>query len=146
MDRFCPIEDLIPHRSTMLLIDTIVSIDQQHAVAQATVKDTWPMVTRGSVNPLIFIELAAQTAGVCFGWHELSKPLENRGEAGGWLVGVKSARFQTAPVAVATCLTIRSQNRLIVAQYKEIEASVCIHDRPVAEIHLQVLQAGKSGF
>jgi predicted hotdog family 3-hydroxylacyl-ACP dehydratase len=146
MDPLSLIEDLIPHRGEMRLIDTILSVDQDHAVTQATVGKGWPMMTPNGVNPLILIELAAQTAGVCFGWNEQNKPAENRMEPKGWLVGVKSARFDAASIAMATRITIKAQHHLIVEQYKEIAASASIGDRQIAEIHFQVLQAEKSGF
>jgi predicted hotdog family 3-hydroxylacyl-ACP dehydratase len=140
------IEDLIPHRGGMRLIDTILSVGKDHAVTQATVGKRWPMLTPNGVNPLILIELAAQTAGVCFGWNERNKPLEDRVEPKGWLVGVKSARFDTASIAMRTRITIKAQQRLFVEQYKEIVSSASIGDRQIAEIHFQVLQAEKSGF
>jgi predicted hotdog family 3-hydroxylacyl-ACP dehydratase len=39
------IENLIPHRERLKLIDSIVSVDQEHAVTRATVKENWPLLS-----------------------------------------------------------------------------------------------------
>ncbi|RJQ68929.1 MAG: hypothetical protein C4519_22200 [Desulfobacteraceae bacterium] len=145
-DRIGPIEDLIPHRQNMRLIDTILSIDQDHAVTQATVKENWPLTTHDGASPLLLIELAAQTAGVCFGWNELQKPAAQRDAAKGWIVGIKKAQFFINRIAPAACITTRTENFLLVQQYKEIIATASLGETRIAVIHLQVLQADRSAF
>lgn len=141
-----PIEKLIPHRGRMRLIDTIVSIDKDHAVTQSTVGPNWPLMTAGGANPIILIELAAQTAGVCLGWSELEKSEVERGKTGGWLVGIKQAHFSIDRIPVNTRITIQSETKMAVDQYKEIAATAGIDGNVVGEIQLQVLQAGKTAF
>ena len=140
------IEDLIPHRQRLRLIDTITSVDQDHAETRATVRPDWPLMTPGGANPIVLIELAAQTAGVCLGWSQTLKPDEQRGQTGGWLVGIKRAHFSVHTIPVETCITIRSENRMAIDQYREISATASISETPIAEIQLQVLQAGKTAF
>lgn len=62
------LEDLVPHRGTMLLLDSVLEVDRNHAMTLSTVKPSWPLLAEGGVAPLICVELAAQTAGVCNGW------------------------------------------------------------------------------
>ena len=133
------IENLIPHRERLKLIDTIISVDQKHAVTQATVKESWPLFTDKAVNSLILIELAAQTAGVCIGWNEKMKIGGPQGEASGWLVGIKKAHFHIDTIPLNTCITTRSENRLVVENYKEIAATAHIGQTLVGEIVLQIL-------
>ena len=135
------IENLIPHRQRLKLIDTIVSVDQGHAVTRATVKESWPILSGNSVSPLILVELAAQTAGVCIGWNEKIKTNGPQGESRGWLVGIKKACFHVDKIPLGTCITTRSDIHLIVDNYKEMAASITIGDKLVAEISLQILQA-----
>ena len=135
------IEDLIPHRQRLKLIDTIISVDQEHAAARATVKKSWPLLSGDDVNPLVLIELAAQTAGVCIGWTEKMKPNGPQGEARGWLVGIKKAHFYIEKIPLGTGITTRSDIHLIIDNYKEIAASITIGDKLAAEINLQILQA-----
>lgn len=146
MDNAPRIEDLIPHGEGMRLIDSIVAVDQRHAVTRATVKRNWPLLEGGGVSALVLIELAAQTAGVCFGWNEQLKPAAMRGQAKGWLVGVKAARFHADCLDMHACITISSENRLATDLYKEIVATACIGGALVGEVHLQVLQAERSPF
>ena len=63
MNRFdIRIEDLLPHRDRMLLIDEILEVDDNTAVTRATVSNRWPFFNGNTVDSLILIELAAQTA------------------------------------------------------------------------------------
>ena len=133
------IEDLIPHRERLKLIDTIVSVDQEHAVARATVKESWPLLSGDGVCAIVLVELAAQTAGVCIGWNEKMKIGGPQCEASGWLVGIKKAHFHIDKIPLNTSITIRSENRLVVENYKEIAATVHIGLTLVGEIILQIL-------
>ena len=135
------IENLIPHRERLKLIDTIVSVDQEHAVTRATVKENWPFLSGDGVCSILLVELAAQTAGVCIGWNEKMKTGGPQGEASGWLVGIKKAHFHIDKIPLNTSITIRSENRLVVENYKEIIATAHIGKLLVGDIILQILIA-----
>jgi predicted hotdog family 3-hydroxylacyl-ACP dehydratase len=139
MDIIEDIEDLIPHRERLKLIDTITFVDQEHAVTRATVKESWPLYSGDAVSAIVLIELAAQTAGVCIGWNQKMKSDGPKGEAKGWLVGIKNARFYVNTIPMDSCITTRSENRLVVENYKEIAASASIGEKLVGEINLQIL-------
>ena len=139
------IENLIPHRERLKLIDTIVSVDQEHAVTRATVKENWPLLSGDGVCSILLVELAAQTAGVCIGWNEKMKTGGPQGEASGWLVGIKKAHFHIDTIPLNTCITIRSENRLVVENYKEIAATAHIGKLLVGDIILQILIAARDG-
>ena len=140
MDNIKEIENLIPHRGRMKLIDTIVTVDQKQAVTRATVKENWPLLSGNAVSAIVLVELAAQTAGVCIGWNEKMKTDGPRTKAEGWLVGIKKARFYVDMISLDTCITIRSENHLTVDNYREIAATARIGQKLVAEINLQILQ------
>jgi predicted hotdog family 3-hydroxylacyl-ACP dehydratase len=139
MDVIEEIEDLIPHRERLKLIDTITFVDQEHAVTRATVKESWPLYSGDAVSAIVLIELAAQTAGVCIGWNQKMKSDGPMGEAKGWLVGIKNARFYVNTIPLDSCIITRSENRLVVENYKEIAASASIGEKLVGEISLQIL-------
>ena len=139
MDVIEDIEDLIPHRKRLKLIDTITFVDQEHAVTRATVKESWPLYSGDAVSAIVLIELAAQTAGVCIGWNQKMKSDGPMGEAKGWLVGIKNARFYVNTIPLDSCIITRSENRLVVENYKEIAASAGIGEKLVGEISLQIL-------
>lgn len=67
------LEALLPHRKRMLLVGEIIEVDREHAVTRTTVSDSCPLCQGSKVHPLILLELAAQTAGVCNGW-DRSRP------------------------------------------------------------------------
>ncbi len=140
------IEDVIPHRGRMRLVDTILIVEADLAVTQATVRPDWPLMTPDGVHPIILIELAAQTAAVSSGRSHAPESDGEQRPAGGWLVGIKRADFSIDCIPVDACITIRSQNRIAVDQYREISAVASIGDRPIGEVHFQVLQAGKTQF
>ena len=139
MDVIEDIEDLIPHRERLKLIDTITFVDQEHAVTRATAKESWPLYSGDAVSAIVLIELAAQTAGVCIGWNQKMKSDGPMGEAKGWLVGIKNARFYVNTIPLDSCIITRSENRLVVENYKEIAASASIGEKLVGEISLQIL-------
>ena len=141
MDYTKEIENLIPHRGRMKLIDTIITVDQKHAGTRATVKANWPLLSGDSVSTIVLIELAAQTAGICIGWNEKMKTDGPKRKAEGWLVGIKKAHFYIDKIPLGTGITIRSDIHLIIDNYKEIAASITIGEKLVAEINLQILQA-----
>ena len=141
MDVIEEIEDLIPHRERLKLIDTITFVDQEHAVTRATVKESWPLYSGDAVSAIVLIELAAQTAGVCIGWNEKMKSDGPKGEAKGWLVGIKNARFYVNTIPLDSCIITRSENRLVVENYKEIVSTASVGEKLVGEISLQILQA-----
>jgi predicted hotdog family 3-hydroxylacyl-ACP dehydratase len=140
MDNINEIENLIPHRGPMRLIDTVITVDRKQAVTRATVKESWPLFAEKAVSPIVLVELAAQTAGVCIGWNEKMKTNGTETIAAGWLVGIKKARFYDEKIALGTCITTQSEIHLVVDNYKEIAATASINQKPIAEIYLQILQ------
>ena len=66
----------------MLLIGEILNVDSMHAVTLSKVARTWPMAGQDGVSSLIFVELAAQTAGVCNGWERIQQTRSGLGEDG----------------------------------------------------------------
>jgi len=141
MDNIKEIENLIPHRGRMKLIDTITAVDQKQAVTRATVKESWPLLSGNAASAIVLVELAAQTAGVCIGWNENMKTGGPKTKAEGWLVGIKKARFYVEKIPLGTCITTLSEIHLVVENYKEIAATASINAKLVAEINLQILQA-----
>ncbi len=140
MNNIKEIENLIPHRGPMRLIDTILTVDRKQAVTRATVKESWPFFADKAVSPIVLVELAAQTAGVCIGWNEKMKTDGPETKAAGWLVGIKKARFYDEKISLGTCITTQSEIHLVVDNYKETAATASINQKAVAEIYLQILQ------
>ena len=133
------IEDLIPHRGRMKLIDDIIRVDEEAAVTESIVKQDWPLFADDSVSPLVLIELTAQTAGVSMGWEESvlkGKDIEGRL---GWLVGVKEARFHLDRIPTNSRIRISARRDFCFENYYEVVGTAEIGSQLVGEIRLQIV-------
>lgn len=134
------IEMLVPHRGSMLLISEIVSVKESEAAATAVVSQKWPLTTSEGANPLVLIELAAQTAALNNGLELLERD-GPKGDHRGWIVGIKSARFFVDRIAVGTKITIESCNQYRYENFREVHGVARIEGRIAAEVTLQLIQA-----
>lgn len=104
------IEALVPHRGNMLLISEIISYDERQAAAAAVVAQHWPLTTQAGANPLVLIELVAQTAAINNGWELIRSRSPNKDHRG-WIVGIKSARLFVDRIAVGATIIIEARNQ-----------------------------------
>jgi len=133
------IEDLIPHRGRMKLIDDIIRVDEEAAVTESIVKQDWPLFEGNSVSPLVLIELTAQTAGVSMGWEESvlkGKDIEGRL---GWLVGVKEARFHLDRIPANSRIRVSATKDFCFENYYEVVGTAEIRSQVVGEVRLQIV-------
>lgn len=137
------IEELLPHRDRMKLVDEILAVDETKAVTRATVSDRWPFFNGKDVHALVFIELAAQTAGISNSWDGIKKH-GDKFVRKGWLVGIKQACFQIDTVALNTRITTRCENRFEFENYREIHGIVEVDSTIVAEVRLQLVQSDEA--
>ena len=140
MNRFdLNIEDLLPHRDRMLLIDEILELDDKVAVTHATVTDQWPFFDGQAVDSLILIELVAQTAGISNSWVRVKKRGKDS-EKKGWLVGIKQSRFFVDSLSLNALIITRAENQFEYESYRHISGVAKIGDLIVGEISLQLIQ------
>lgn len=132
--------DLLPHRSPMMLINEILAVDSNHAVTRCVVDGSWPLVADGAAHPLILIELAAQTAGVCNGWDRIqTKGLDS--DQMGWLVGIKKADFFVAGLPVGTSVIVRAENTYSFENLRQVSCELHHNDTLIGSATLQLFQA-----
>jgi predicted hotdog family 3-hydroxylacyl-ACP dehydratase len=133
------IEDLLPHRGRILLIDEILEVGHDSAVTCATVTDRWPFFDGSGVDSLVLIEVVAQTAGINNGWVRIQKHgLDS--EKKGWLVGIKQARFFVDKLALNARIITRAENQFEYQGYRQILGTASIDSQTVGEVALQVIQ------
>lgn len=116
------VDNLLPHRNRMRLIEEIIEVNEKRAVTITTVTDQWPFFNGSAVNALACIELIAQTAGISNCWIGIQK----RGESflkRGWLVGIKKAAFYLESIPLNTRLTIRTENCFEFEEYIEVQGN-----------------------
>lgn len=134
------LEELLPHRGRMLLIDEIVKIDGESAVSRATPTDQWPLSDGGMVNSLLLIELVAQTSGLSNGLECLTA--EGQGtRVSGWLVGIKKANLKIPAVALGGVIVTETRNSFKFEGFREIEGYCKIGEEVIGEVTLQVVRA-----
>lgn len=132
------IEDLIPHRDRMKLINNIIDITDDGAVTSSYVSDLWPLREGAFVHPIVLIEMVAQTAGVHVSW---KKGLTREGGGKGWLVGIKSADFFLDMIPLHTVLTTTVKNLYGDGNYNVLEGHVTAGTALLGRIQLQVFRS-----
>jgi predicted hotdog family 3-hydroxylacyl-ACP dehydratase len=134
------IQDLLPHRGRMLLIDEIVHIEGDRAVAAAYVTEQWPLLNENIASPLMLIELVAQASGLSNGLN-LIKEQGKEVDKSGWVVGIKRASFDTEGLSLGDRIVVEANNRFKFDDFVEIEGFAQIGDRKIGEVTLQVMKA-----
>lgn len=134
------LEDLLPHRGPMLLIEKVLEVDATHALTLCRVAQSWPMADAKGVHPLILIELAAQTAGVCNGWDRVrTKGLDS--DKMGWLVGIKKTEIFTEYLPFGGEIITSAENRYNFENLREVSCEQRMGDTIICKSTLQLFQA-----
>jgi len=134
------IEQLIPHRDRMKLIDEIIESDDEKAVTESLVTKKWPLFKETYVNSIIIIELIAQTASVCIGYKELKKKDGKLGGKG-WLVGIKNASFYLDKIALNSRIITCSKINFNFDNYTQILGTAKTGSKLIGEVNLQVMKS-----
>ncbi len=132
-----PIEDYFPHRGRMKLIDDIVEVDAARCVTRSSVSPLWPLVSGDRVDPLVVVELVAQSVAVYVGW--IKREVMKQGGRG-VLVGIKRAAFAGPGIPVGA--EVRTTCTLLVNldNYGEFEGEVSDGRQVYGSARLQTFQ------
>jgi len=130
------IETLIPHRDRMKLIDEVLDVNADSAVTSALVTDRWPLCQESFVDPIVMIEIVAQTAAVHISW----KRGQDKGMGRGWLVGIKSADFFLDRIPLHTVLITTVKNLSGAHNYNVLEGTVTAGTDLLGRIQIQVFR------
>ncbi len=133
------LEDILPHRGNMLLIDDIVEVDETHAVTTSIIKESYPLTGKNGAQPLLMVEFAAQTAGVCNGLDRIKAKGEDSSKMG-WLVGIKRAQLYVESIPLGATVLTRSENIHNYDNLREVSAVLHMDDTLIGEITLQLYQ------
>ena len=131
------IEALIPHRDKMKLIEDVVTINEEVAVTTCRAADGWPLHRDGYVDPVVLIEIVAQTAAVHISGRKKSGPGVDRR---GWMVGIKNADFFRERIPVGTVLTTSVKNLYQIDHYNVLEGEVRDGSDLLCRVQIQVLR------
>lgn len=134
------LDDLLPHRGHMMLLEEVLEVDNKHARTLCRVKKSWPMADDHGVDPLILIELAAQTAGVCNGLDRIqTKGLDS--EQMGWLVGIKKTEFFINSLPFGSEIITSAENTYSFENLREVCCELHIENKLICRSTLQLFQA-----
>ncbi len=134
------LEDILPHRGSMLLIGDILEVSDNHALTTSVIDSSFPLVTEQGAQAMILVELAAQTAGVYNGMIRI-RDQGDESSSMGWLVGIKRARFHVDCIPLGATVHTRSENRYIFDKLREVSSVLHVDGMLVGEVTLQLYQA-----
>ncbi|HID69027.1 MAG TPA: hypothetical protein EYP35_00870 [Desulfobacterales bacterium] len=133
------LEDILPHRGDMVLITNVLEADETHALTESVMSASFPLADESGVQPLIMVELAAQTAGVCNGLDRIRTQGVDSNKMG-WLVGVKRAKFYIDYLPLGSTVVTRSENSHNYENLREVSCVLHMGDTLVGEMTLQLFQ------
>lgn len=110
VDGYLPIEQYVPHRGTMLLLDALLDAGDEHAVAQVKVPRDGMFNQAAGVPSWVAVEYMAQTVAAWAGWRALA-----RGDAVkvGFLLGTRKLDVKQPWMAAGAVLTVHAQCELV---------------------------------
>jgi predicted hotdog family 3-hydroxylacyl-ACP dehydratase len=116
-----PVEEILPHRGTMLMLDRVLEFGPGHAVAEyAPRRDAWYADSRGNMPAWVGIELMAQTIAAHVG---LVKHSEGKSAKPGILLGTR--RYVPGRAAFAAGETLRVGASLVFRDDSGLAAYDC---------------------
>ncbi len=133
-------ESILPHRGRMLLIESILELNEDGAATRSVVTPEWPFCDGRGVQAIVLIELVAQTAGIHNGWIR-DKRHGPAADKKGWIVGIRQAHLSVDTLPLHTELVTRTENRMEFEGFRDIFGTVATGSGIVAEITLQLLRS-----
>ncbi len=133
-----PISELVPHAAPMILIDRLLSFDDESALLETTVRAEHPFATQDGVPAHLGIEYMAQACGALTGcWAKQSgKPVQI-----GFLLGTRHFRAAVPVLPLGLLLTVAVKVMVRDAQMGVFGCRLLDGDVMVAEAQLNVYQA-----
>ena len=138
LDQTAMIENYIPHRAPMRLIDRLVEADDQHALVEADVPAQGRFVRDGAMPTWVGIELMAQAIAAWAGARA-----RRRGEPVplGMLLGTRKLEIRRATLPAGALLRIHARCELMAANgLGMFECRVTLGDEEVASALVSVYE------
>ncbi len=131
------IEDFIPHRGRMLLVEELIEASDKRGTVRTRVASTWPLCKNGRVDPVVLIEVVAQSAAALVGWR-----MRHQQKMGGrgFLVGVRRTELTLVDLPVGTELTTRIEVDYELQNYAVFKGRVFAGDEQLAEVEIQTFR------
>ncbi|MCF8110530.1 MAG: hypothetical protein K9J85_03480 [Desulfobacteraceae bacterium] len=124
----------------MKLLDEIVEVDAQKAVARSVTTDKWPLAEQDGILPVVVVELVAQTAGINIRWEEFREAGGREKEGGGLLVGVKEAVFHVKRIPLDATIITCAAKKYAYMNYAVYQGFSQIGEQILGRAMIQVLR------
>lgn len=137
MTGYPSIEDLLPHRSPMILLHGVEDVGEETIVCSVKLHDGSPFVENGSVAALVAVEYMAQCVAAHAGFEAF-----RRGEPVriGYLIGVRRMDLTVDEFVVPEELIVRAKRIWGGESLGQFECSVDARGRRAASALLNVFQ------
>lgn len=130
----CPLEELIPHRGTMKLVDKVVSFDaaDESAVVEFTVREEW----KGSH---VAIEYMAQAAAVLAGIFDKIEHPENPPRIG-FLMGSRKLKLEIPEFEIGKSYQVKVKKVFSDENTGSFDATIFDGETPIASAILNAFR------
>lgn len=127
------IEDYLPHRPPMLLLDEVVEIGETRAVCRTEIKADCVFAIAGIVHPSALIEIVAQCCATLIGGTGTGAPKP------GMIVSCRQADFFVAELRVGDQLELVADRLAGDAPLSTFDCTVARRGEPIAAIQLSAM-------
>ena len=132
------IEELVPHRGPMCLLDRVVDAGDEHFVAEVTVPDGGVFGDSGGVGAWVGIEYMAQAVAAWAGW----RARERGGSPKiGLLLGTRNYTSVISRFAPGLCLTVAIRREFLADNgMGQFNCTISSGDRELIKVALNVFE------
>ena len=139
MTAYPSIDDLVPHRRSMRLLDEVVEFDgDSKTIVCGSLVRSSPMARGDCVRAVVALEYMAQAAAACTGM--LDRGSDAPGAARGFLVGVPSMTLETESFAMGEALRVSATRLSAAGDTASFQCTVARRGAVVASARLLVVK------
>jgi len=102
------IEQILPHREPFLFVKSVCDFLEDRIVCSGVIKKGHYLTRGDEAPPVLGIEMGAQAAGVHAALQHLEAEFTNSTPRGGYLVGIRRARFHSKALPVGRTLLVEA--------------------------------------
>ena len=133
-----PIDELVPHKGPMCLLDRVIDAGDEHLVAEVTIRADGLFADGGAVGAWVGIEYMAQAVAAWAGWRA-------RAQGGvpkiGLLLGTRDYRCAVARFQPGQCLTVSIRREFVADNgLGQFQCSIRDGDIELASVALNVFE------
>ena len=137
-----PMEELLPHRPPMLLLDRVVEVREEGMRCAAVVQADAVFVRGDRLGRCALVEYLAQTMAALVGW-------QGRVAGGdevrrGYLVAARGVEFSGGPVNVGDELVVDVVQEAALGDYGSYRGEVRLRGEVVCRGNLKVMRGGEA--